>query len=719
MSDAPTAWTLEERDRIAILTLDVPGERVNTLNAARIEELAVHLDRLARRNDLRGLLVVSGKPNNFIAGVDLKEVQQLFRSPDPQKADRLTARGQEVFNRFATLPFPSVAVIHGAAVGGGLELALACDYRICSLNGVTQLGLPETQIGIIPGWGGTQRLPRVAGVSKALEMITSGQSVDGRTAAAIGLVWDAVPQEGLIEEAERLLEIVAEDERWRAQRERLAGPIGLTEDQLQFIVAVAEGMLAQRVNRRHYPAPYVAVDVVRRTVNLPLAEGLAVEREAIVPLLGSPASRELVHVFFATRRVEKNPGGGIAAVEGNKVETIAVIGAGVMGSAITSVMARRGYPVILVDLNRELLDRAIERIDAIYQTLQQRGRLSSSARTQALGRIAPMTDLEAVRAADFVLEAIIEREEAKKDLFRRLSDIVRPDCVLASNTSTISISRLAEAVRHPERFAGMHFFNPAERMRLVEVIRGTQSSPQALATIAQLARSLGKTPVVVGDCAGFLVNRILVPYMLEALILLEEGVPADQLDRVAKEFGMPMGPILLHDVVGLDVALYASRVLVAAYGDRLHVPKVLEAMVQAGRLGQKNNLGFYRYRPGRTKGQHDPEVDRLLAELRGGDAAASLSDHVIEDRLFLAMLAEAVRCLEEQIVDDAEHLDMALLLGIGFPAFRGGLLRWADQLGAATVVAKLREYEPLGPRFRPPKLLEELAAGNGRFYPEG
>ena len=718
MSESPKAWTLQERDGVAILELDVPNERVNTLSAARVEELAAHLDDLARRTDLKALLVVSGKPKNFIAGVDLKEVQQLFREPDPDQSLRLSARGQEVFNRFAELPFPSIAVIHGAAVGGGLELALACDYRICSIDAATQLGLPETQIGIIPGWGGTQRLPRIVGVSKALEMITSGQSVDGPTAATIGLVWDAVPQERLLEEAERLVEIVTRDDQWRTRREQMAGPIGLTEDQLQFIVAVTEGMLAQRVDRRHYPAPYVAIDTVRRTVNLPLSEGLEIERRAIAPLLGSPTSRELVHVFFATRRVEKNPGGGITAVEPRKVETIAVIGAGVMGSAITSVMARKGYSVILVDLNRELLDHAIGRIDSIYDVLQQRGRMNAKARTLALGRIAPLTDLNAVRSADFVLEAIVEREDAKKELYRKLSDIVAPDCVIASNTSTISISRLAEAVAEPARFAGMHFFNPAERMRLVEVIRGEQSAPETLATIAQLARSLGKTPVVVGDCAGFLVNRILVPYMLEALILLEEGVPPTQIDRVAKDFGMPMGPILLHDVVGLDVALYASRVLAAAYGDRFHVPRILEVVVEAGRLGQKNNVGFYRYRPGKTKGQPDPELDKLIASVRTGTGAPP-ADDVIEERLFLSMLAEAIRCLEDKIVDDAEHLDMALLLGIGFPPFRGGLLRWADQLGARTVLEKLQKYEPLGARFRPPELLRALARDGGRFYPDG
>lgn len=715
MGAGETWWQWSEVDGVGVLTLDAPDEPVNTFSMARLETLGRWVGQLRERGDLRGCVIVSGKETNFIAGVDLKEVAATIDRGQVEALEQVTRRGQEIFCELAELPFPTVAAIHGAAVGGGLEFALACDYRICTTAPETRLGLPETRLGIIPGWGGTQRLPRVTGVSRALELITSGELIDAHASVLCDLVWDAVPRERLLDEAFRLISLVSQDDSWTERRLRMHQPVGLTEDQIAFIVEMAERMLVRRVRRDHYPAPYVALDVIRRTVNLPLPEGLQVEREAIVPLLQSSATRQLIHVFFAQRRVEKDPGGEVQRVEPREIKEIAVVGAGVMGSAIASVMARKGFGVVLVDLSRDLLDRAVERINTIYEGLIRRKRMSEQERVAALGRIAPVTSIDAARGVDFVLEAIVEREDAKKDLFSRLSSLVGPETILATNTSTLSIDRLAQAVTRPERMAGMHFFNPAERMPLVEVVRGKVTSPETLATITGLAKRLGKTPVVVRDCPGFLVNRILVPYMLEALILLEEGASVHQVDEAARDFGMPMGPIELHDVVGLDVALYAGQVLADAYADRLRLSPILPAMVKRNLLGQKTGRGFFVYRGGKRTGELDPEAAAVIEAHRRA-TQGEWSVDVLQDRLFLPMITEAIRCLEERIVDDAEHLDVALLLGIGFPAFRGGLVRYVDSLGAAAVVERLERYSQLGKRYEGPALLRDLARRGGRFY---
>jgi 3-hydroxyacyl-CoA dehydrogenase/enoyl-CoA hydratase/3-hydroxybutyryl-CoA epimerase/enoyl-CoA isomerase len=708
------AFRWQEEEGFGVLIFNVPGQPVNTLSRSRLEELASWIERLRERTDLHGLVLLSGKATNFIAGVDLHEVLAIARQT-PENLEQITARGQEIFNLLAQLPFPIVAAIHGSAVGGGLELALACDYRLATLDPQTHLGLPEVTLGIIPGWGGTQRLPRVVGISKAIELITSGQLVSATEAARVGLVWDCMPPSRLLEEAKRLLALSHGTSEYLEIRLRMDQPLGLTPEQANFAFELAERQLRARVNPKHQPAPFVALDVLRRTVNLPLREGLRIEREATVPLLRSNACKNLIHVFFATRRISKNPGEEISAVAAKSISLPAIVGAGVMGSAIASVFARRGYRILLVDIAPEALDRGLERIRTIYEHWCQRGRMSDQEVHTCLTRIAPLTDLAALHQADFVLEAIVEDEAAKKALFHELSSVLRPDAIVASNTSTLMLSQLAEAVRHPGRFAGMHFFNPAERMPLVEIIRAAQTEASTLATLAELARSLGKTPVVVRDGPGFLVNRILIPYMNEALLLVEEGVALPEVDQAALDFGMPMGPIALHDVVGLDIALHAGRVMARAFPDRMVVSRILEALVAAGRLGQKNGRGFYRYATPQSRGEPDPTVEELLQSLRRPAPSIPLS--TLQDRLFLPMVAEAARCLEEQIVNDPERIDVALILGIGFPSFRGGILRWADDVGPSVICEKLQQYSSLGARFHPPQILVELARTGGRFYP--
>jgi 3-hydroxyacyl-CoA dehydrogenase/enoyl-CoA hydratase/3-hydroxybutyryl-CoA epimerase/3-hydroxyacyl-CoA dehydrogenase/enoyl-CoA hydratase/3-hydroxybutyryl-CoA epimerase/enoyl-CoA isomerase len=498
-------------------------------------------------------------------------------------------------------------------------------------------------------------------------------------------------------------------------------PIGLTEDQGNFIFGVAHAMTLAKTEG-HYPAPLAALDVIRKTVNLPLADGLAIEAGAIAPLVTSGVAVNLIRIFFATRRLAKDSGVDNPSVKPRDIKRVGVVGGGLMGSGITTAMVRRSVPVTLIEANDELLQKGVGRVRGNMEGRVKAGRMKPAELLDTLGRVTPTVNMTLLGECDFVLEAITENEQAKNDLFKSLDGIVSKDAIIASNTSTIPISRLAENVSKPERFIGMHYFNPADRMQLVEVIRGAKTNDETVAATVALAKKIGKTPVVVKDCPGFLVNRILMPYMNEALILVEEGVPLAEIDSAAKKFGMPMGPITLHDVVGMDTALFAGRVVAAAYSDRMVEPRVLAALVEAGRLGQKSGAGFYAYSKGSMKGKPDPAFDEILGKVRGrsGQPNAStlmvLTPQEITHRLFLPMLLEATRALAEGIARNPEDLDMSLILGLGFPPFRGGLLRWADSLGAAKVLEMLRPFEELGKRFEPTDVLKESVRSGRGFY---
>jgi 3-hydroxyacyl-CoA dehydrogenase/enoyl-CoA hydratase/3-hydroxybutyryl-CoA epimerase/3-hydroxyacyl-CoA dehydrogenase/enoyl-CoA hydratase/3-hydroxybutyryl-CoA epimerase/enoyl-CoA isomerase len=719
-SDTSRVFRFDERtDGIGVLYFDSPGQKVNTFTHAALGELDDWVGKLAKRIDLRGLVIASAKPGTFIAGADLEELL-LGAAKRPGGGDEVTRLGQGIFNRIGELPFPTVAAIDGACMGGGLELALACDFRVTTTGKSTQIGLPETKIGIIPGWGGTQRLPRVVGVSQAVEMITTGEPVNGRRAAEIGLVFDAVSPDQLLDESVRLIGLAHANAGQggpldaAANRRRVQQPVGLTEDQANFIFGVAHSMVLAKTEG-HYPAPIAALDVMRKTVNVPMAEGLKLEAAAIAPLVTSGVAVNLIRMFFATRRLAKDSGVDGAAVKPRDVRRVGVIGGGLMGSGITTAMIRRSQPVTLIEANEELLQKGVGRVRGNMEGRMKAGRMSPGELLESLGRVTPTVNMTLLGDCDFVLEAITENEAAKNELFRKLDATVAKDAIIASNTSTIPISRLAENVSRPERFIGMHYFNPADRMQLVEVIRGAKTDDATVIATVALAKKIGKTPVVVRDCPGFLVNRILMPYMNEALLLVEEGAPLDAIDKAAKKFGMPMGPITLHDVVGLDTALFAGRVVATAYTDRMFEPRILAALVEAGRLGQKSGAGFFAYAKGGTKGKPDSSLEPIIAKYRRG-APRDFTPQELTDRLFLPMLLEATRCLEESIARSPEDLDMSLILGLGFPPFRGGLVRWADSVGAARVLEMLKPYEKLGKRFEPTASLRELARSGKPFY---
>ncbi|MCI0740714.1 MAG: 3-hydroxyacyl-CoA dehydrogenase NAD-binding domain-containing protein [Gemmataceae bacterium] len=705
-----TAFRLEFSDNFASLTFDLAGSKANTLGQAVLAELEATLAQIEGRAGLQGLILQSGKPGMFIAGADLKELGS--SSGDQAETRRLVERGLKLIARLEKLPFPTVALIDGACMGGGLELALGFDYRLAGAHPKVDIGLPEVKVGLIPGWGGTQRLPRVIGPALACELICAGDSVNAKRARDIGLVFDVVPSEKLQEEALRLLAWSRQSKDFESQRQRKRQPVGLTEEQLSYTFTVAKGMVLLKT-KGQLPAPLAAVEAIAKGCNLPLEDGLRAETDCFVPLVGSTISRNFIAVFFLNQRLQKDPGVTDAAVQPKPVNRIGVVGAGIMGSGIAGAHVRRGIPALMFDVAPQALEKGVAAVAKVMQSRIEIGRMTPQEMMKAMALLATGQNLALLSDREVVIEAIVENEEAKKTLFQELQKHLPENAILASNTSTISITRMAQVLERPERFAGMHFFNPVDRMQLVEVIRGAKTNDETVVTLVALAKRIGKSPIVVRDCPGFLVNRILFPYINESLVLLEEGAGPRDIDKAAVAFGMPMGPITLNDLVGLDTSLYAGRVVNAAFADRAKNTRILDELVKAGRLGQKSGAGFFSYAKG-SRGVDDPAFDALLAKCR--TEKRTISQEEITDRLFLPMLVEASYILMEGIVRDPADVDMGLILGIGFPAYRGGLLRWADTIGLDKIAQNLSKYERLGKRFAPPELLRRLAAEKKRFF---
>lgn len=709
-----SSFRLEEMDgNVAVLTFDVPDSKVNTLSTARLKELEEIVSGLEKRTDLGGLLLRSGKPGQFVAGADLNELRSLA-TITPEQGMRLLELGHRLFDRFSKLPFPTVALVDGACMGGGTEWILALDYRICSNSPKTRIGLPEVTIGIIPGWGGTQRLPRVIGAPHAIEVICSGEAVAPDRAVALGLAFDAVPVEKLLEEGKRLLEYTNETGQWQTLRQQRSQPVGLSHDEFAFTFAAAEGYLRGKT-KGHYPAPMVALRAIKNGCNLPLADGLEAEKQAALDVFGSPISANLIAMFFMNQRLERDPGVEDASIKPRDIRSVGVVGAGLMGAGIATAHARSGIPATMMDLDEKLLKSGLERAKGVVEGRIKIGRATVDDMAQMFAMLNTSTSVKSLSSCDMVIEAVTENEAVKRKVYQSLSEVVGDETIIASNTSTISITRLAESVNDPTRFVGMHFFNPVDRMQLVEVIRGERTSDQTVADTVALAKRVRKKPIVVRDCAGFLVNRVLFPYMNEALVLLLEGADMNAIDAAATRFGMPMGPILLQDVVGLDTASYAGKVLHDAYPDRSVELPLLKDLVDAGRLGQKSGKGFRSFDRKHPKGNPDPEFDQFLAKHRTDER--KIDEAEITERLFLPMLLEATRCLEENIVREPADVDMGLILGTGFPAFRGGILRWCDQESAAVLLEKCQKYVSLGKRFEPTELLRHQAQTGEQFYP--
>ena len=711
------AFQIEEIDgHLALVTFDLPDKKVNTLGQAVLIELTGLVGQLESRTDLRGLLF-RGKPGQFIAGADLNELGALAYAPKEQALKGL-AFGHQLFGRISRLPFPTVALIDGNCMGGGTELVLAMDERLASNGPHTKIVLPETKIGLIPAWGGTQRRPRLSGAHPAIEMICSGEGVSAEKAAALGLVFDAVPADKLVERGALLIDYLQESGDWKTNRERRSRPLGLNADQLMFLSSVAEGALLGKT-KGQYPAPLAALKAIRDGINLPLDEGLKAEQLAALEVVGSPISANLIAVFFMQNRLARDPGVADHAIVPRDAQRVGVLGAGLMGAGIAAAHARSGIPAAMVDVDNARLAEGMNRAQEVVAGRIKIGRATLQDMGRMLALLSTSTSTNVFADCDVVVEAVTENEKVKTAMYKQLAGTLKPGAILASNTSTISITRMAESAPAPERFIGMHFFHPVDRMELVEVFRGEKTSDETVATIVALAKKVRKTPIVVRDCPGFLVNRVLFPYMNEALALLTEGASMDAIDRAATRFGMPMGPIALEDLVGLDTAMYAGMVMLKAYPDRATPTPILEDLVKAGRLGKKSGAGFRKYVGKSGRPEADPAFDEFLKKQQAQAQAhpREIGDQEITDRLFLTMFLEATRTLEEGIVRDPADADMGLILGIGFPPFRGGILRWADAEGAGKILERLAPYQALGKRFEPTESLKKLAETGGTFYP--
>ena len=702
-------------DGLVLLRFVVPGHGHNVLTSQALADLSEVLDVLSDGPVPRGLILTSGRPGSFFAGADLDRLETLGRLPR-HEIETLCGRGRSLFGRLAATG-PTVAIIDGACLGGGLELALACDLRVATTEPHTQLGLPEVKLGLLPGLGGTVRLARLIGPGPAVEFTASGESVDGLLAERMGLVDACVPAPVSLETARRLLAFHAGGS-IEGRRRRLAAPVILDPAEREFLEATATAVMLGRTGGR-YPAPQMILGTILEGAAIETAAAERLESEAFATLAATPVSASLLRVFRLGERNRRDPGvgaGGSASTAPRTLAAPAVVGAGIMGAGIAASHLRAGYRVALVDIDGEALARSVPAVLDEAAWNRSLKRTEPEAALALAGRLRSATSLAGLAGADLVIESVLERTDAKQAVLAEIERAVGPDTIIATNTSTNPIAKLAEPLVDPSRFCGMHFFNPVRRMMLVEVIRGPGTSDETVAAVVAHGKRLGKCPVVVRDSPGFLVNRVLMPYLHEAVEMVREGVPPERIDRVSRGFGMPMGPIELYDMIGLDTAFYAGLVLSAAYGDRIEASPAIPALVKAKRLGRKSGAGFYDY------SGTGPEA-RIVDT--GAGAAPVLaryplphresSDRTIADRLFIPMLLEAVMVLEEGIVRDGRDIDLAVIHALGFPAFRGGLLAWADSLGAAEILRRLEPLADLGPRMRPPPRLLELARTGGRF----
>jgi 3-hydroxyacyl-CoA dehydrogenase/enoyl-CoA hydratase/3-hydroxybutyryl-CoA epimerase/3-hydroxyacyl-CoA dehydrogenase/enoyl-CoA hydratase/3-hydroxybutyryl-CoA epimerase/enoyl-CoA isomerase len=697
---------------IAQLTLDMPDKGANVLSRQVLEELDAHLNELEKRSDLVGLIITSGKPGQFIAGADLRE---FAASLDIEKSQTIEfcLRGQGLFKRLSSGPFVSVAAVDGVCVGGGAELAAWCDRRVMTDNPKTQFGFPEVKLGLFPGWGGTVRAPRIAGLSNAVEMITGGESISSKDAYAMGWASDVVPADRLLQAAIGLVRAENETQDYLQDRQRWNGPIDIDDTELGFLGATASALIQQHT-KGHYPAPNAALETMLGAAGVDSDTACQMEAEGMAELFGTPINASLLNIFFLTDRNKKDTGVERGDVVTTEINSVAVIGAGIMGAGIAAANVKRKVRVLITDTRETALAAGVQNVlqEVSYN------RFTKGADVDKAIEFAPFvrgtTNDDELAACDLVLEAVVENEDVKRQIYSQLEPKMREDAILASNTSTIPITDLAEGLKRPDRFCGIHFFNPVRKMQLVEVIRGAQTSDETVATAVAFAKRVRKMPVVVNDGPGFLVNRLLLPYMNEALLLIQEGAAIKDVERAAKEFGMPMGPITLYDVVGLDTALYAGTVLCEAFPDRFSGSPIIPTLVEAGRLGQKTQAGFFAYGGKKKKGAPDPKLDKFLAPHVA--EPKKFKNRELCNRMFLPMLNEASRLIEEKIVRDPRDIDLGMIFGTGFPPFKGGLMYWADTLGAAQVVEMLKPFESLGRRYQPTALLSDLAAKGGTFY---
>ena len=697
-------------DGIGVITMDIAGESMNVLKAEFAEEIAEVLAAVKANKAIKGLVIISGKADSFIAGAD---ISMLDKCKTASEATAIATMGQQMFNELENLQLPLIAAIHGPCLGGGLELAMACHGRVATSDNKTVLGLPEVQLGLLPGSGGTQRLPRLVGLQKALDMMLTGKQLRAAQAKKAGLVDAVVPKSILLDAAVKMA-LAGKPDRTKPLKLNLMG---------QFLeyTSIGRGIVFSQASKQtlaktqgNYPAPVKIIEAIKAGVYQGMAHGLAVEAKAFGELCMTPVSANLRNLFFATTQMKKESGAGDA--KPRKVKKAAVLGGGLMGGGIANVTAgKAGIPVRIKDIGQQGIANALKYSFSLLDKKLKKRFISKTELQKQMALLTGTTDYSGFHDVDLVVEAVFEDLALKQQMVADIEQNCSEHTVFASNTSSLPIGQIAAKAARPENVIGLHYFSPVDKMPLVEVIAHEKTSAETIATTVAFARKQGKTPIVVKDGAGFYVNRILALYMNEAAQLLLEGEPVEKLDKTLVKFGFPVGPITLLDEVGIDVGAKISPILQTELGERFAAPAAFDKLMADGRKGKKVEKGFYLYGKSAKKGKK--EVDSTVYNLLGINPTGRLSSEQIRTRCMVQMLNEAVRCLEEGIIASARDGDIGAIFGIGFPPFLGGPFRYIDSMGAGTLVADLRRFEAqFGSRFAPAQLLLDMAEQGNKFY---
>tara|TARA_R110002073_G_scaffold8371_1_gene46160 strand:+ start:359 stop:2506 length:2148 start_codon:yes stop_codon:yes gene_type:complete len=700
-------------DGIAELKFDLQGESVNKFNRETVEDLQAAVDAIKGESNIKGLIVTSGK-GVFIVGADITEFTDMFKLPEDEIAG-WCLKSNQVFNAVEDLEMPTVCAVNGIALGGGLEMALACDYRV--LADSAQIGLPEVKLGLFPGFGGTVRLPRLIGVDNAVEWIAAAGQHRSDKALKDGVVDAVLPAEKVRDSAIALVkECLAGKIDYKAKRAEKLAPLTLPPLENMMAFQSSTAFVAQQAGR-NYPAPLAAVSVMQQHGGMTRNDANAVEAKGFAKVAKTPQATALVGLFLADQAVKK--ANGKHAKGAAKIELAAVLGAGIMGGGIAYQSASKGTPIIMKDIANAALDLGMGEATKLLTKRVDRKKMTPAKMGQVLSSIRPTLNYGDFKDVDVVVEAVVENPKIKQAVLAETETHLKDGAVMASNTSTISISHLAKGLKKPENFAGMHFFNPVHMMPLVEIIRGEKTSDATVGTLVAYATKMGKNPIVVNDCPGFLVNRVLFPYFAGFGMLMRDGADFQAIDKVMEKFGWPMGPAYLMDVVGIDTGVHAAEVMADGFPDRMKhdFKDVSEIMFDNKRYGQKTKVGFYKYeedKKGKPKKVVDEETYALIKP-HVADSAEFEADDIIA-RMMIPLCTETVRCLEDNIVGSAAEADMAMIYGIGFPPFRGGPMRYIDSIGVKEFVALCDKYAHLGKLYEAPQMLKDMAASGKNFF---
>lgn len=700
-------------NEILKVVFDLKDQSANVFNAVALKELGECLE-VIKKQKARGLLFTSGKPSGFVFGADVTEFLGHFKKTEDEMKTWIKSIN-DIFSGYEDLPYPKVALVNGFALGGGCEIALTMDYRLATPKAA--MGLPETKLGIIPGWGGTVRLPRLIGADHAIEWITGAKHYKAEEAFKFGAI-DGIIEDAKLEEAGlKLLEkCISGEMNWKARVEQKKSPLKLDKVESAMSFDGSKAFVAAMAGP-HYPAPVKAVETMQKAARMTRDEAISLEGETFAFCAKTKTAECLTQVFLGDQYLKK-----VSKSQTKNAKPVhmgAVLGAGIMGGGIAYQSASTGVPVLMKDIKTEQLDLGMGEASKLLLKEVERKKMTPEKMAGVIAHITPTLSYADFSQTQFVVEAVVENVKVKQSVLADVEKVTSPETVLASNTSTISITKLAEALSRPEKFCGMHFFNPVHRMPLVEIIRGAKSSEETIAQAVNYANQMGKTPIVVNDCAGFLVNRILFPYFKGFVHLLEDGVDFQRIDKVMEKFGWPMGPAYLLDVVGIDTGVHASKIMADAFPDRMSYTdkNVLEVMYENKRFGQKNSLGFYEYeldKKGKPVKKVNPAVYELIKPIV--KKQVEMTDEDIVMRMMIPMITEASRCLEDKIVSTPVEVDMGLLLGLGFPPFRAGALKYADTLGLKNLEDTSKKYHSIGKMYEFTPYMKSLAAENKTYY---